>query len=84
MGQKRNTHIPKRIYTKNTYKTLSGRFEGKSPLGRPTYGKEFSILMEHEMQQNGLRRIHLTHVVSSGVSFNTLKNGDVSYNKFPD
>jgi hypothetical protein len=73
------------IHQKNVYKTSSGRFEGKSPLGRPRYGKEFCILMEHEMSYNGMQLIHLTHVVSSGAGFNnTSQNGHVPYNKFPD
>jgi len=70
--------------TTKIYKTLSSRFEGKSTLGRPRYGK-FCILMEHEMPHNGMQWIHLTHVVSSGVGFNnTSQNVDVPYNKFPD
>lgn len=62
----------------------TSRFEGKSPLGRPRYGKEFCILMEHEMPQNGLQWIHHPHIVSSRDGFNMLKNVDVPYNKFPD
>jgi len=52
---------------------------------RPRYGKEFCILLEHEMPHNGMEWIHLTQVMSCGVGFNnTSHNVDVSYNKFPD
>ena len=80
MGRKHNTHIPKEC----TQKMRTSTFEGKSPLRRPRYGKEFCTLMEHEMPQKGLQWSHLTHVVSSGVGFNMLKNVDIPYNKFPD